>query len=142
MTKEEDFIKKGKCIFKHCSPSSDSAWCDLNSKNKMLKLHAKCPNPECNCQKIIAFTPNQYMLEGGSLKSKLEKIFKGTQTAWNKFPKPALKITSPYIGVPVSAKTENPKVGQATANIIKSISEGKILSLTDMHGSGLGLRVM
>ena len=42
----------------------------------------------------------------------------------------------------VSAKTKNPKVGQATTNILKSISGGKILSLTDMHGNGLRLKVM
>ena len=42
----------------------------------------------------------------------------------------------------VSAKTENPKIGQATANFLKSITGGKILSLTDMHGRGLRLKVM
>ena len=42
----------------------------------------------------------------------------------------------------VSAKTKNPKIGQATANILKNISGGKILSLTDMHGRGLRLKVM
>ena len=42
----------------------------------------------------------------------------------------------------VSAKTKNPKVGQATTNILKSISGGTILSLTDMHGRGLRLKVM
>ena len=42
----------------------------------------------------------------------------------------------------VSAKTKNPKVGRATTNIFKSISGGKFLSLTDMHGRGLKLEVM
>ena len=42
----------------------------------------------------------------------------------------------------VSAKTKNPKVGQATTNIFKSISGGKILNLTDMHGHGLRFKVM
>ena len=41
-----------------------------------------------------------------------------------------------------SAKTKNPKVGQATTNILKSISGGKILSLTDMHGNGLRFKMM
>ena len=80
MTKGEDFIKKGRCKNIHCSSLSNSAWCDLNSKGDILKLHDKCPNPNCNCQKIITFTPHQYMLEGRSIKSKLHKIFKGTQT--------------------------------------------------------------
>ena len=35
------------------------------------------------------------MLEGGSVKSKLKKIFKGTEKAWNKFLKPALNLASP-----------------------------------------------
>ena len=82
------------------------------------------------------------MLEGGSIKRKLQKIFKGTQTAWNKFLKPAINASAPIIGMAVSAKTKNPKVRQATTNILKSISGGKIISLTDMHENGLRLRVM
>ena len=42
----------------------------------------------------------------------------------------------------VSAKTKNPKSGQATTDLLKSISGGKILSLTDMQGRGLRLKVM
>ena len=71
-----------------------------------------------------------------------EKIFKGSQTAWNKFLKPAVNVAAPFVGMAVSAKTKNPKIGQATTNILKSISGGKILSLTVMHGNGLRLRVM
>ena len=142
MTRREDFIKRGKCCKNHSSSMSNSAWTDLNSKGNILKLHDKCLNPKCGCQKIITFTPHQYMLEGGSIKSKLQKIFKGTQSAWNKFLKPALNMASPYIGMTVSAKTKNPKIGQATTNILKSISGGKILSLTDMHGRGLRLKVI
>ena len=108
----------------------------------MLTLHDKCPNPRCNCQKVITFTPHQKMLEGGSVKNKLQKMFRGTQTAWNKFLKPAVNVAAPFIGMAVSAKTKNPKVGQATTKILKSISRGKTLSLTDLHGNGLGLKVM
>ena len=81
------------------------------------------------------------MLEGGSIKSKHQKIFKGTKTAWKKFLKPALNVAAPFIGMVVSAKTKNPKVGAATTNILKSISGGKDLSLTDMHGRGLRTKV-
>ena len=43
----------------------------------------------------------------------------------------------------VSAKTRNRKAGQALTKILRSISGGKNLSLTDMHsGAGLRLRVM
>ena len=142
MTRGEDFIKKGKCGKNQCSSMSISAWTDLNSKGNFLKLHDKCPNPKCGCQKIITFTPHQYMLEGGSIKSKLQKIFRGTKTAWDKFLKPTIIATAPFIGMAVSAKTKNPKVGQATTNILKSLTGGKILSLTDMHGRGLRLKVM
>ena len=121
---------------------SNSAWCDLNSKGDIIKLHDKCPNPKCNCQKHFTFTPHQYMLESGSIKSKLQKIFKVTQTAWSKFLKPAIEASAPFIGMAVSAKTKNPKVGQATTNILKSLTGGKLLSLTDMHGNGLRLNVM
>ena len=42
----------------------------------------------------------------------------------------------------VTAKTKNLKVEQATTNILKSISGGKILCLTDMHGYALRITVM
>ena len=142
MNRGEDFIKKGKCGKTHCSSMSNSAWNDLNSKGNILKLHDKCPNPKCGCQKSITFTPHQYMLEGVLIKSKLQNIIKGTKTAWNKFLKPANNATAPFIGMAVSAKTKNPKVSQATTNVLKSLTGGKILSLTDMHGNGLRLKIM
>ena len=122
---------------------NNSAWCDSNKNCTVLKLQDMCHNHKCKCQKQINFTPNQYMLEAGSIKSKIISVFKGTEKAWNKFLKPALNIASPYIGMVVSAKTKNPKIGQATTNILKSISGGKILSLTDMHSdAGLRSKVM
>ena len=141
MTKGEVFVKKGKCGHNNFSTMSNSAWCDLHSKGDILKLHDKCA--KCNSQKLITFTPRQYMLEDGSMKSQLQKIFRGKQTAWNKFLKPAINATAPFIGMAVSARTKNPKVGQPTTNILKSISGGKILSLVDMHsGASLRLKVM
>ena len=65
MTKGEDFIKRRECKNNHCSSMSNSAWTDLNSNGNILKLHGKCPNPKCGCQKIITFKPHQNMLEGG-----------------------------------------------------------------------------
>ena len=71
MTKGEDFIKRSKCKNNHCSSMSNQAWTNLNSQGNIIKLHDKCPNPKCGCQKIITFTPHQCMLEGGSIKCKL-----------------------------------------------------------------------
>ena len=142
MTRREDFIKKGRCKNKHCSAMSISAWCDLNSMGDILKLHDKCPNPKCNCQKQITFSPNQFQLEGAGFKNTMKKIFKGSQTAWTKLLKPALNMGSPYIGMAVSAKTKNSQVGQATAIFSKSLTSGKILSLTDLQGNGIWLKVM
>ena len=82
------------------------------------------------------------MLEGRPVKSKLQKIFKGNKTAWNKILKRAVNVAAPFIALPVSAKTKNSKVGQATTNILKNISGEKILSLTDLHGNGLRLKIM
>ena len=138
----EDFIKRGRCTHGHRSAMTTSAWCDLNKNCTVLKLHDMCHNPICICQKQITFTPQQFLPEGGSIKSKLQKILRGTQSTWNKVLKPSLSMASPYIGMAVSAKTKNPKIGQATAKILKSISGGKILSLTDMHGNGIRLKVM
>ena len=142
MTKGEDFIKKRRCKNKHCAAMSSAARCDLIGKGKILKLFDECPNPKCNWQKIKTLTPNQYMLEGGSINSKLQKTFRGTETAWDKFIKPGLKIASPIISAAVAAKTKNPQSAQITSNILKTLPSGKILSLTDMHGNGLWLKVM
>ena len=95
-----------------------------------------CHNTNCNCQKQITSTHKQIQLEGGSIKSKLQKIFQGTQTAWKKFLKPAISATAPFLGMAVSAKTKKPKAGQATTKLIKSISDGKLLCLIDMHRNG------
>ena len=134
-------MKEGRCKNNHCSTMSNSARCDLNSKDDILELHDKCLNP--HCPKIITFTPHQYMFEGGSIKIKLQKFFRGTPTAWNTFFKTAVNVAASIsIGMAVIAKTKNPWVGQATTNILKSISGGKILSLTDLYGNGLGLKVM
>ena len=53
-----------------------------------------------------------------------------------------MKIGTPNISVGVAAKTKNPKSGQISSNVLKSITGGRVLSLTDMHGRGLGLKVM
>ena len=96
---------------------SNSAWCDLNSKSDKLKLHDKCPIPKCGCQNIINFTPNQYMLDGGSIKSKLRKNFKGTKKAWVSFIKPGLKMATPLISAAVAAKTKNSQSAQIRNSI-------------------------
>ena len=142
MTIANEFIKSAKCKNGHRSPMSNSAWYDINKGCTVLKLHDMCHNPKCNCQKQIIFTPSQFQLEGGSVKSELRITFKGTQTAWHKFLKPALNATAPFNGMALSAKDKNPKVGKATKNILKSIPGGKTLSHTDMHGNGLRLKVM
>ena len=100
-----------------------------------------CHNPKCNCQKQITFIPRQLQLEGGSIKSKLQKKFKGIQIAWNKFLKPGLKMATPLISAAFAAKTKNPQLAQITSSIIKSLTSGKISTLTDMNGLGLRLKL-
>ena len=142
MTRGQDFIKNAKCSHGHRSAMSNSAWCDLNKNCTVLKLHDMCHNPKCKCQKQITFSPNQFQLEGAGFKNTMKKISKGSQTAWNKFLKPALKIATPIISACVAMKTKNPQSAQVTNSILKSLTGGKILSLTDMHGNGLRLKVM
>ena len=142
MTRGQDFNKNAKCSHGHRSAMSNSARCDLNKNCTVLKLHDMCHNPKCKCQKQITFSPNQFQLEGGSIKSKLQKVFKGTQSTWIKFIKPGLKMATPLISAAVAAKTKNPQSGQVTNSILKSLTGGKILSLTNMHGNGLRLKVM
>ena len=105
---------------------SNSLWCDLHSKGDIVKLHDKCPNTKCNCQIQMIFTAKQPLLEGNGFKNTMKKLFKRSQTAWNEFLKPAVNVAAPFVGLAVSAKTEHPKVGQATANFLKSIYVGKI----------------
>ena len=38
------------------------------------------------------------------------------------------------IGMSVAAKSKNPSAGQATAQILKSLSAGKVLTFTDNFG--------
>ena len=141
MTRGQNFIQNAKCSHGHRPAMSNSAWCDLNRKN-ILRLHDYCPNSNCKCQKQITSTPKQFQLESGSIKSKLQETSRETQSASNKFFKPALNMASPCIGMVVSAKTRNSKIGQGTTKILRSISARKVHSLTEMHGNGLRLRVM
>ena len=101
-----------------------------------------CHNPKCNCQKQITFTPTQFQLEGASIKSKIQKFFRGTQTTWNITHKPGLKMATPLISANIAVKTKNPQSARITSNNIKSLIGGKSLSLTDMHGHGLRLKVL
>ena len=119
---------------------SNSTWCDLKKTCTVLKLHDMCHNPKCKCQKQITFSPNQFQLEG--FKNTMKKIPKSSQSAWSNFLKPTINTLAPVIGMAVGAKSKNAKVGAATINILKSLIGGKILSLTDMHGRGLRLKVM
>ena len=121
---------------------SNAAWSDLNSQGNILKLLDRCPNPKCNCQKIFTFTPHQYMLEGGLIKSKLQKYFRGTKKAWDSFIKPGLKMATPLISAAVAAKTKNAQSAQVTNSILRSLTGWEIFSLTDMQGNGLRLKVM
>ena len=82
------------------------------------------------------------MLDGGSIKSRLKSIFRGTKKAWDRFIEPVLKMATPLISAAVAAKTQSPQSAQITSNILKSSTSGKILSLADMHEQGLRLKVM
>ena len=101
-----------------------------------------CHSPRCKCRKQITFSPNQLQLEGTGFKNTMKKLFKESQSAWSKFLRPTINILAPVVGMAVGAKSKNAKVGVATTNILKSLTVGKILSLTDMHGGDLRLKVM
>ena len=72
----------------------------------------------------------------------MKKIFKGSETARNMFFKPGLKMATPIISAAVAAKTRNLQSGQVVNTISKSLTGGKILSLTDLHGNRLRLKIM
>ena len=68
MTKVEICVEKGRCGNKHCSVTSNQAWCDMNSNGNFLKIPDMCPNPRCKFQKQNTFTPKQFQLEGKGFK--------------------------------------------------------------------------
>ena len=72
----------------------------------------------------------------------MKKLFKRSQTAWIKFLKPTINTLAPVIGMADGAKSKNKQVEAATTNILKSLTGGKILNLTDVNGNGIRLRVM
>ena len=72
----------------------------------------------------------------------MRKTFKGSRKAWTSFIKPTINTLAAVIGMAVGAKSKNPQVGQAKTNVLNSITESKILSLTDLHGYGFRLKVM
>ena len=137
MTRGE-YFKKRKCKNNHCLPMSNIAWCDLENISS-LRLQDYCGNPKCRCQKQNTFTPRQFQLEGAGFINTIKEI-KGAQTAWKKFLKPEVNVAATFFDMAVSARTKNPKVGQDTTKILKSISAGIILSLTDKHGNEMRLR--
>ena len=53
-----------------------------------------------------------------------------------------VNVAAPFNGMAVAAKTKNLKVAQAATNFSKSMSGGKILSLTYKHGLQFKLRNM
>ena len=101
-----------------------------------------CHNPKSICQKQITFTPKLFQHDGGSIRSKLQKDIQGKQTVWNICLKPGLKMATPLISAAIAAKTKNLQSEQVAKNILKSLTGGRTLSLTDLHDNGLRLKVM
>ena len=51
-------------------------------------------------------------------------------------------MATPLISAAIAAKTKNLQSEQVANNILKSLTGGKILSLTDLHDNGSRLKVM
>ena len=93
-------------------------------------------------QKQITFTPKQFQLERAGFEITMKKIFKGTEKKWNNFLKPGLQKATPNISAGVAAKTKHRQSAQITWSISKSLTGGRVLNLTDLHGNGLRLKEM
>ena len=87
-------------------------------------------------------TPRQFQLEGIEFENTMKTLFKGTEKSSHMFIKPGLKIATPSISGVVAAKTENPQSAQITSSVLKSLTGGEVLGLTDVHGNGLGIKVL
>ena len=55
---------------------------------------------------------------------------------WSSFIELGLKIATPIVSAAVAAKIKNLQSVELTSNILKSLTGGKTLSLTDMQGNG------
>ena len=80
-------------------------------------------------------TPRRFQLEGARFKNKIQSYFRGTKLAWYKILKPAVNAAPPFIAMADGANTKNPQVAGYSTSLLKSISGGKVSSLTDMHGN-------
>ena len=81
-------------------------------------------------------------MEGSGFEITMKKVSRGSKKAWKSFLKQTINTLPPVICMAVGDKSKKPQIGKATANILRDISGGKLLSLTDLHGSGLRLKVM
>ena len=144
MTGGDAFIEKAKCKNEHCSFMSNSAWCDFNSKADTLKKHDICHNPKCIFQKQITFTSKQFQFGRNGFEKTMKKLFKRTENMkmWNSFRNPGLKRATPIVLADVVPKTKNPQSAQIPSSILKSLTGGKTLSLAELHGNGLRLKVI
>ena len=75
MNEGEDFIQRENGKNNHCSPVSNQARCDLNSKGDALNLHDFSHKPKYSNQKQFNFTARQFQLEGAEFKKTMKKIF-------------------------------------------------------------------
>ena len=61
---------------------------------------------------------------------------------WNSFVQTGMKIATPITSAGVAAKSKNVRAGEMTSNILKSITGGRVLNVTALHGNGLTWKVM
>ena len=93
-TKGQKLQRKFKGKIKHSSAMSNTAWCDLNTKGQVLKIHEMCPNPRCKCQKQKMFTARQFQLERAGFTKTVQKNFNGIKTTRKKISKACFQCGS------------------------------------------------
>ena len=79
---------------------------------------------------VKTFATQQIQFELNGFLTKWKKNLKGGKTGIEIL-KPADKVASPFIGMPVGVKTRNPQSTHTTTNILKTESGGKKPGLTD-----------
>ena len=93
-------------------------------------------------KKLLLLRLLNLCLKADRLKANYGRFSGELKKAWDSFIQPSLRMATPLISAAVAAKTKNPQSTQKTNNILKSLTGGKILSLTDVHGRGLRFKVM
>ena len=91
---EVQVFNKNKIWDGHCCLFSNSARTDSYSVCTVLKMHDLCGKSGSKCHKQVTFSPEHFQLESCGFKSKLMKVFEGTEINLEQISQASYQYTS------------------------------------------------